>query len=181
MPGCKIPPISGRSSRASELWKEDRTAAKEIPKAWMSSSLLGSQQISADLSRPLPSGPAVTPGPLSGCSVGGWPGPHLPPRLTSAHPQVHQYQTLSYTPKTQASPSSAPLLELLLLRLFHPLYLLGDSSHLSKLRSVSLKPPNPHFTCQGHRTSLTASQISPPSSPHSPHSVTLGSFPSLKQ
>ena len=56
MPGCEIPPISERSSRASELWKEDRLAAKEIPEAWMSSSLLGSLQISADPSlRGLPS------------------------------------------------------------------------------------------------------------------------------
>lgn len=174
MPCCEIPPISRRSSRASELRKEDTMAAKEIPRGLDE---LFSAGDSTDLSGPLPSGPAITPGPLCGGSVGGWPGPHLAHRLTSPHPQLHQYQLSATLPRHPPAPSWHHCLSCFTTWNFSSSYLLGDCYHLSKLRLVSLKPLNPPSACKRHRTSLTTFQIS---SPSSPRSITRGSFPSLK-
>ena len=114
------------------------------------------------------------------CGGLAWPPPPSQAHLCS--PSGPPYQTLSYSPKTLASPSSAPLLELFLYLEYFILFIYWVTLLIFQNWGRCLLNPQTHTSaCQGHRTSLTASQISPPSSPRSPHSITLGSFPSLKQ
>lgn len=106
---------------------------------------------STDLSGPLPPRPAFTQAYCVAGSMGlAWPPPPSP--LTSPHPQLHQYQLSATLPRHPPAPFPAPLLELFRYLEFFVL-LSGDCSHLSKLRLVSLKPPNPPSACKRHRPS----------------------------
>lgn len=149
-PVVKFLPSQGEVAELRSSGKRTEWLQKKSPDGWMSSSLLGTAQISAD---PSPQGlPSPRPTVWRLREGLAWPpltGPH---RLTSPHPQLHQYQLSATLPRHRPAPSRHHCLSCFTTWNFSSSYLLGDCYHLSKLRSVSLKPPNPPSACKGHRT-----------------------------
>lgn len=107
-PVVKFLPSQGEVAELRSSGKRTEWLQKKSPEGWMSSSLLGTAQISAD---PSPQG-LPSPRPTVWRLHGGlaWPPPPSPAHLSS--PSAPPISTLSYSPKTPASPISAPLLEL---------------------------------------------------------------------